>query len=139
MTSGYLVDTDGQFTISTVILKSSKSFSSSRKTDCDCPSYLWRNFMKESTTRGIRRERGKLNNFLSGIVVMGIDEEICKMFGKERGRLRKTKKVVGSAEEPQYPKRFSTQRCQRSRDFPEYALYYGARSTTNSIKVVEGF
>ena len=32
--------------------------------------------------------------FLSGVVLMGIDEEICKIFGKERGRLRKTKKVI---------------------------------------------
>src|SRR5437879_2111300 len=28
--------------------------------------------------------------YLGGIVVIGIDEEICKVFGKERGRLRKT-------------------------------------------------
>ena len=46
-------------------------------------------------SRNPEESEGKLNDFLSGVVLMGIDEEICKIFGKERGRLRKTKKVVG--------------------------------------------
>jgi tRNA(fMet)-specific endonuclease VapC len=29
-----------------------------------------------------------LNGFLRGVVILGIDEETCKAFGKERGRLR---------------------------------------------------
>ena len=46
-------------------------------------------------SRNPEESEGKLNDFLSGVVLIGIDEEICKIFGKERGRLRKTKKVVG--------------------------------------------
>ena len=46
-------------------------------------------------SRNPEDSEGRLNDFLSGVVLMGIDEEICKIFGKERGRLRKTKKVVG--------------------------------------------
>lgn len=35
-----------------------------------------------------------LNNFLSGVNVLGIDEEICKTFGKERTTLRKKGKLI---------------------------------------------
>lgn len=36
-----------------------------------------------------------LQNFLGDITVLGIEEEICKAFGKERGRLRKQKQLIG--------------------------------------------
>jgi predicted nucleic acid-binding protein len=36
-----------------------------------------------------------LNDFLSGISTLGIEDEICKVFGKERGRLRQEKKMIG--------------------------------------------
>ena len=36
-----------------------------------------------------------LSNFLTGVTVLGIEEEICKVFGKERGRLRKKKQTIG--------------------------------------------
>jgi tRNA(fMet)-specific endonuclease VapC len=36
-----------------------------------------------------------LNNFLTGVTVLGIDEEICKIFGKKRGNLRRQKKMIG--------------------------------------------
>lgn len=36
-----------------------------------------------------------LQSFLQGVTVLGIDDEICKIFGKERGRLRAKRKVVG--------------------------------------------
>jgi tRNA(fMet)-specific endonuclease VapC len=36
-----------------------------------------------------------LNDFLSGISTLGIEDEVCKVFGKERGRLRKEKKMIG--------------------------------------------
>ena len=39
-------------------------------------------------------EKG-LQNFLTGVTVLGIDEEICKIFGKERGRLRQQKQLMG--------------------------------------------
>lgn len=37
----------------------------------------------------------KLNDFFRGVTVIGIDEETCKVFGKERGRLRAEKKTIG--------------------------------------------
>lgn len=36
-----------------------------------------------------------LKDFLSGILVLGIDEEICKIFGQEKERLRKRGKLIG--------------------------------------------
>jgi len=36
-----------------------------------------------------------LNDFLRGVTVIGIDEETCKIFGRERGRLRAEGKRVG--------------------------------------------
>ncbi len=41
-----------------------------------------------------RNERA-LNDFLRRVVLLGIDEETCKVFGKERGRLRTARKTVG--------------------------------------------
>jgi len=35
-----------------------------------------------------------LETFIKDFEVLGIDEEICKVFGKERGRLRQKSKVV---------------------------------------------
>lgn len=36
-----------------------------------------------------------LNDFLSGVSILGVEDEVCKIFGKERGRLRKEKKMIG--------------------------------------------
>jgi predicted nucleic acid-binding protein len=36
-----------------------------------------------------------LHDFLRGVNVLGIDEEACKMFGRERGRLRKAGQLIG--------------------------------------------
>ncbi len=36
-----------------------------------------------------------LNDFLSGVSILGIEEEVCKVFGKERGKLRQMKKRIG--------------------------------------------
>jgi tRNA(fMet)-specific endonuclease VapC len=36
-----------------------------------------------------------LNDFLRGMTVLGIDDETCKIFGQQRGRLRAQGKVVG--------------------------------------------
>lgn len=36
-----------------------------------------------------------LKDFLSGVSVLGMAEEICKIFGRERGRLRKEGKPIG--------------------------------------------
>ena len=37
----------------------------------------------------------ELQDFLRGVTVIGIDEDTCKLFGKERGRLRASQKLVG--------------------------------------------
>jgi len=36
-----------------------------------------------------------LNDFLRGVVVIGIDDGTCRVFGRERGRLRASRKIVG--------------------------------------------
>ena len=36
-----------------------------------------------------------LHDFLRGVNILGIDEEICKIFGRERGRLRKAGQRIG--------------------------------------------
>ncbi|MBI5373877.1 MAG: type II toxin-antitoxin system VapC family toxin [Candidatus Schekmanbacteria bacterium] len=45
------------------------------------------------STNPIDNEKG-LNDFLTRVSILGIDNEICKVFGKERGRLRKTKNLI---------------------------------------------
>ncbi|MBI1956556.1 MAG: type II toxin-antitoxin system VapC family toxin [Acidobacteria bacterium] len=41
------------------------------------------------------RNEQQLMGFLRGVTVIGIDEDTCKLFGKERGRLRASQKLVG--------------------------------------------
>ena len=36
-----------------------------------------------------------LHDFLCGVTVVGIDEETCKIFGRERGRLRARGRLIG--------------------------------------------
>jgi tRNA(fMet)-specific endonuclease VapC len=36
-----------------------------------------------------------LQDFLRGVTILGIDEEVCKIFGRERGRLRAAGMLVG--------------------------------------------
>jgi len=36
-----------------------------------------------------------LNDFLTDVSIIGIEEETSKIFGKERGKLRKEKKMIG--------------------------------------------
>ncbi len=36
-----------------------------------------------------------LDDFLSGVSILGVEREVCKVFGKERGRLRQLKKMIG--------------------------------------------
>ncbi|HEX3035545.1 MAG TPA: type II toxin-antitoxin system VapC family toxin [Thermodesulfobacteriota bacterium] len=35
-----------------------------------------------------------LQGFLTGVSILGIDDEICRIFGRERGKLRQQKKTV---------------------------------------------
>ena len=53
---------------------------------------LWEgvHFSKDPT-----RSEAMLTEFLSGVVILGIDEEICRRFGQLRGSLRSAGKLVG--------------------------------------------
>jgi len=46
-------------------------------------------------SRNPKASEKKLLGFLSGVIILGIEEEICKVFGKERGKLRKKGLLVG--------------------------------------------
>ena len=46
-------------------------------------------------SRDPERNEQALNNFLRGVMVIGIDEDICRLFGRERGRLRAAGKMIG--------------------------------------------
>ena len=41
------------------------------------------------------RSHLQLNNFLSSLDVLGVDAEICKVFGQQRGYLRKSGLMIG--------------------------------------------
>ena len=45
------------------------------------------------STQPAKNEKA-LKDFLSGVCIIGIDEEVCKVFGRERGRLRQENKTV---------------------------------------------
>jgi len=36
-----------------------------------------------------------LDDFLSGVTILGVEEEVCKVFGRERGKLRQRKNLIG--------------------------------------------
>ena len=46
-------------------------------------------------SRDPRASEEKLLGFLTGIAVLGLDEGICRTFGKERGKLRKEGLLIG--------------------------------------------
>jgi tRNA(fMet)-specific endonuclease VapC len=35
-----------------------------------------------------------LNDFLTGVTILGIDEETCKLFGKQRGKLKREGRII---------------------------------------------
>lgn len=39
-----------------------------------------------------------LNDFLRGVTILGIDEAVCKIFGRERGRLRAEGLMIGDTD-----------------------------------------
>src|SRR5262249_61972420 len=41
------------------------------------------------------RNEQALNNVLRGVTVIGIDEDICRLFGRERGWLRAAGQMIG--------------------------------------------
>jgi tRNA(fMet)-specific endonuclease VapC len=46
-------------------------------------------------SRDPEQSRQALDAFLEDVTVLGIDEEICKIFGRERGRLRRQGQLIG--------------------------------------------
>ena len=46
-------------------------------------------------SRDPRRSENSLKSFLPGISVLNINEGICRIFGKERGKLRKQGLIIG--------------------------------------------
>jgi len=46
-------------------------------------------------SRNPEKSEKTLKEFLPGISIIGIDEETCRIFGKERGRLRKKGEIIG--------------------------------------------
>ena len=46
-------------------------------------------------SRDPKRSQATLEEFLSGVVVLGLDEEICKRFGQLRGSLRRRGQLIG--------------------------------------------
>ena len=46
-------------------------------------------------SRDPKRSQVMLEEFLSGVVILGLDEEICKRFGQLRGSLRKRGQIIG--------------------------------------------
>ena len=44
------------------------------------------------------RSMAAFQQFLTGVVVLPLDEAICDLFGKERGRLRKMGRTVGDCD-----------------------------------------
>ena len=46
-------------------------------------------------SRDPKRSQVMLEEFLSGVVVLGLDEEICRRFGQLRGSLRKRGQIIG--------------------------------------------
>jgi tRNA(fMet)-specific endonuclease VapC len=39
-----------------------------------------------------------LQEFLEGIAVLGIDDTVCRLFARERGRLRKVRRIIGDCD-----------------------------------------
>jgi len=46
-------------------------------------------------SRDPRKSEKALKEFLAGLSILEIEEEICKIFGRERGKLRKKGKIIG--------------------------------------------
>src|SRR5712691_10336476 len=46
-------------------------------------------------SRDAEQSEQKLNDFLESVTLVGIDEEIAKIFGRERGRLRAADMMIG--------------------------------------------
>jgi predicted nucleic acid-binding protein len=47
------------------------------------------------TSQDRRADERRLRNFLIGVTVIGLDEETCRIFGRERSRLRAEGNLIG--------------------------------------------
>ena len=47
------------------------------------------------SSRDPQNDEQDLNDFLRGVAVLGVDESVCRIFGKERGRLRSVGTLIG--------------------------------------------
>jgi tRNA(fMet)-specific endonuclease VapC len=39
-----------------------------------------------------------LQEFLAGVSVLGVDDQVCRLFALERGRLRKARRIIGDCD-----------------------------------------
>ena len=46
-------------------------------------------------SRDAEESERKLNDFLESLTIVGIDEETARIFGRERGRLRRSGQIIG--------------------------------------------
>ncbi len=56
---------------------------------------LYEGVYTSNSNSGKLRHEENLMNFLSGVVVLGIDIEACKFFGKHRSELRRKGELIG--------------------------------------------
>jgi tRNA(fMet)-specific endonuclease VapC len=47
------------------------------------------------SSRDPEKDEQGLNDFLRGVTVLGLDEETARIFGRERGRLRRAGQLIG--------------------------------------------
>ena len=47
------------------------------------------------TSRDRRADERRLNDFLLGVTVVDVDEDVCRIFGRERARLRAEGNLIG--------------------------------------------
>ena len=47
------------------------------------------------TSRDRRADERRLNDFLLGVTVIDLDEDVCRIFGRERARLRAEGNLIG--------------------------------------------
>lgn len=46
-------------------------------------------------SKDYEKSNDALNKFIKGILIVNLDIEVCKIFGKERNRLRKAGQIIG--------------------------------------------
>lgn len=47
------------------------------------------------SSRNPEQSEARLNDFLDSVSIVGLDEETARIFGRERGRLRRTGQIIG--------------------------------------------